>query len=474
MPKSRGKLRKRLEKRIQKIKQKQERKGKPKNKGKLTVAAARAIARDAYIYGFPLVDSYRIQYAYFVDPNNPEYKGAWNQIHSMARVFTPEDKAVQTPNSDTPYSMLGMDLRAEPIVLTVPVVEKGRYFSVQLIDAYTFNFAYIGSRATGNDGGSFLIAGPKWKGNNPEGVKTVIRSETEIALAAYRTQLFNPNDIDNVKKIQAGYKVQTLSQFLGKSAPPSAQKINFIKPLTPDQERTSPEFFTVLNFILQFCPTVQSEKKLMARFAKLGIGGGRVFDVKKLNPDVAKAVAEGMADAWQAFAELKKQIEAGEVSSGDAFGTREFLKNNYLYRMAGAVIGIFANSREEAMYPTYFVDSEGQKLDGSRKYSLRFPQDQLPPVNAFWSLTMYELPASLLVANPLNRYLINSPMLPNLKRDADGGFTLLVQHDSPGSGEESNWLPAPSGPFAMFLRLYWPKPEAFTGAWKQPPVTRTP
>jgi len=441
---------------------------------RMQVAAeeARAIARDAYIYGFPMVDSYRIQYAYFVDANNPEYKGPWNQIHSMARVFTPEDKAVQTPNSDTPYSMLGMDLRTEPIVLAVPVVEKNRYFSVQLIDLYTFNFAYIGSRATGNDGGNFLIAGPNWKGDKPDGVKMVIRSETELALAAYRTQLFNPDDIENVKKIQAGYKAQTLSQFLGKPAPPAAPKIDFIKPLPPDQERTSPELFNILNVILQFCPTVPSEKELMARFAKLDIGAGRVFDAGKLPPMIASAVGGGIADAWQAFAGLKKQMDAGQVTSGDAFGTREFLKNNYLYRMGAAVVGIFGNSREEAMYPLYLVDEEKQKLDGSKKYSLRFAPSQLPPVNAFWSLTMYELPASLLVANPLNRYLINSPMLPSLKRDADGGLTLLIQHDSPGSDKESNWLPAPRGPFMAVLRLYWPKQEAFTGAWKQAPLTR--
>ena len=459
MPEIRERIRERVEER------KEER---------MQVAAeeARAIARDAYIYGFPMVDSYRIQYAYFVDANNPEYKGPWNQIHSMARVFTPEDKAVQTPNSDTPYSMLGMDLRTEPIVLAVPVVEKNRYFSVQLIDLYTFNFAYIGSRATGNDGGNFLIAGPNWKGDKPDGVKMVIRSETELALAAYRTQLFNPDDIENVKKIQAGYKAQTLSQFLGKPAPPAAPKIDFIKPLPPDQERTSPELFNILNVILQFCPTVPSEKELMARFAKLDIGAGRVFDAGKLPPMIASAVGGGIADAWQAFAGLKKQMDAGQVTSGDAFGTREFLKNNYLYRMGAAVVGIFGNSREEAMYPLYLVDEEKQKLDGSKKYSLRFAPSQLPPVNAFWSLTMYELPASLLVANPLNRYLINSPMLPSLKRDADGGLTLLIQHDSPGSDKESNWLPAPRGPFMAVLRLYWPKQEAFTGAWKQAPLTR--
>ena len=181
----------------------------------VTPAEGRAIAKEAYIYGFPLVDNYRIQYSYFVDRKNPEYKAPWNQIRNIPRVFTPDDKAIQTPNSDTPYSFVGMDLRAEPMVLTVPAIDKGRYFSVQLIDAYTHNFDYIGSRATGNDGGSFLIAGPGWKGETPKGVKKVIRSETQFVLAGYRTQLFNPGDLDNVKKVQAGYKAQPLSAFLG-------------------------------------------------------------------------------------------------------------------------------------------------------------------------------------------------------------------------------------------------------------------
>src|SRR5687767_5837786 len=143
----------------------------------VTPAEARGIAKEAYIYGFPLVDNYRIQHAYFVDRQNPEYKAPWNQIRNIPRVFTPEDKTIQTPNSDTPYSILGLDLRAEPMVLTVPVIEKERYFSVQLIDAYTHNFDYIGSRTTGNDGGNFLVAGPGWKGDSPKDVKRVIRSE---------------------------------------------------------------------------------------------------------------------------------------------------------------------------------------------------------------------------------------------------------------------------------------------------------
>ena len=434
---------------------------------------ARAIAKEAYIYGYPLVDSYRILYAACVDTHNPEFKAPWNQIRNMPRVFTSDDKAAQTPNSDTPYSTLGLDLRAEPMVITVPVIDKSRFFNIQLIDLYTFNFDYIGSRTTGNDGGSFLIAGPGWKGAPPPGIKKICHSETEFDFAFFRTQLFNPGDLDNVKKVQAGYKVQPLSQFLGKAAPPAAPRIDFIKPLTQDEQRKLPEFFNVLNFVLRFCPTHPSEKDLMARFAKLNIGAGKNFDAANLSPELKQAVEDGMADGWAEYEDFKrKRFDTGEVTSGDVFGTREYLKNNYLYRMAAAVLGIWGNSKQEAMYPAYAVDANGQKLDGANRYTLRFAPGHLPPVNAFWSLTMYELPSSLLAANPINRYLINSPMLPDLKRDADGGLTLLIQHDSPGKDKETNWLPAPKGPFIAFMRLYSPKQEALDGTWKQPPMQK--
>ena len=443
----------------------------PKPQSSLRLRPARS-AKEAYIYGFPMVDSYRIQHAYFADTKNPEYKGPWNHVVNIPRVYTPADTAVQTPNSDTPYSMLGLDLRAEPIVLTVPPVEKDRYFSIQLIDAYTFNFDYIGSRTTGNEGGSFLIAGPGWKGETPKGVEEVIRSETDFVLAAYRTQLFGPDDLDNVKKIQAGYKAAPLSAFLDQAAPTAAPVIDFIKPLTPDEEKTSLEFFNILNFILQFCPTDPSETELMAHFAKIGVGVGKTFDATTLAPEVKTAIEQGMADAWVDLENLRKQIDAGKVTSGDLFGTRTYLKNNYLYRMAGAVLGIYGNSKQEAMYPVYAVDAAGQKLDGANRYTVRFAPGQLPPVNAFWSLTMYNLPQSLLVANPINRYLLNSPMLPEFVKDADGGLTFYVQNESPGKDKEANWLPAPKGPFFIAMRLYWPKPEALDGTWKQPPMTK--
>ena len=439
----------------------------------LTPDQARAIAKEAYIYGFPLVDNYRIQYAYFVDRQNLEFKGPWNQLINTPRVYTPNDKAVQTPNSDTPYSFVGMDLRAEPIVLTVPPIEKERYFSIQLIDAYTHNFDYIGSRTTGNGGGSFLIAGPGWNGAMPEGVKKVFRSETGFVFALYRTQLFSPDDLDNVKKVQAGYKAEPLSAFVDQARPAAAPAFDFIKPLTPADQKTSLEFFSILNFTLQFCPTDPSETELMARFDSIGVGAGKTFDPSTLSPEMKTAIEQGMADAWVEFANLRKKIDSGEVSTSDLPGSRASLKNNYLYRMATAVLGIYGNSKEEAMYPLYQVDAAGQKLDGANRYTMRLAPGQLPPVNAFWSLTMYELPASLLVANPLNRYLLNSPMLPQFVKDADGGLTLYLQNESPGKDKEPNWLPAPKGPFLVFMRLYWPKPEAVDGSWKQPPMTRT-
>jgi hypothetical protein len=210
----------------------------------------------------------------------------------------------------------------------------------------------------------------------------------------------------------------------------------------------------------------------MARFAKLDIGAGKTFAWGRFSPEIHEAIGQGIRDAWADFAELKKQADVGEVGSGEVFGTREHLQNNYLYRMAAAVLGIWGNSEEEAIYPSYYVDADGEKLDGSKHYTLHFAPDQLPPVEAFWSLTMYELPASLLTKNPLNRYLLNSPMLEDFVRDDNGGITLYLQHESPGKDKEPNWLPAPAGPFSAILRLYWPKAEALDNTWKLPPLKR--
>lgn len=440
---------------------------------KVTPEEARAIAKDAYIYGYPLVDSYRILYSYFVDRNDAEYRGPWNEVHNTARVFTPADTAMQTPNSDTPYSQLGLDLRAEPMVLSVPTVEGGRYYSLECNDLYTYIFDYIGTRATGNEAGHFLIAGPGWSGATPPGIKKVIPCETELAFIFYRTQLFSPDDIENVKKVQAGYGAQPLSAFLGQPAPPAASPIHFFKPLTAEEQKASLRFFEELNFILGFCPTHPSEKALRERFARLGIGSGGDFDANALSPEMRSAIEQGRADAWEAFEVIGHKMLTGEMDTSDVFGSRDTLGDKYVNRMVGTDHGIWGNAEEEALYGAFAYDTAGEATDGSKHlYRIRFPAGGLPPVNAFWSLTMYSLPARLLVENPIDRYLINSAMLPDLKRDLDGAITIDVQHESPGPDRESNWLPAPDGPFLTGLRMYWPKAEVLDRSWKQPPMER--
>ena len=430
------------------------------------------VFRDAYVYGYPMVDNYRVMHSYFADPGNPEYKGPWNQVHNIARVYTPEDKAIQTPNSDTPYSFLGADLRREPLVISVPEVAGGRYYSLQFIDLYTHNFAYVGSRATGNGAGSYLLAGPGWDGEAPEGIRSVLRSETDLALVLYRTQLFSNDDLPEVEKIQAGFTVQPLSAFTG-TAPPEALGTEFMRPLGVDAQKSSAEFFDVLAYLFQFAPVHPGEVDVRSRFEEAGISPGRPF-ASALDAQGREAVEAGIADAWDDFNAYKAEmVDTGKRSAADGFGTREFLGNDYMARMSSAVLGIYGNSKEEALYPAYFVDADGAPMDGSRnRYAVRFGPDGLPPVNAFWSLTMYELPASLLTANPIDRYLINSTMLADLVRDPDGGITIHVQKESPGAAREANWLPAPDGPFFMILRAYWPDGDMLDGTWKQPAAVR--
>lgn len=314
------------------------------------------------------------------------------------------------------------------------------------------------------------MAGPSWKGAAPKGIKQVMKSETEFVSVVGRTQLLNPADLENVKAVQAGYKVQPLSAFLGKPAPASAPAVAWPRPLPPAEQKKSLGFFDVLSFVLQFCPVHPSEKALRGRFAKIGVAPGQPFAAEALSPELKAALVEGMADGQK---EIDARREKADGNFNDYFGTRAFMKNDYVARAVGSQAGIGANSKEEALYPIYQKDADGAPLDGSKaRYTLRFAKGQLPPVKAFWSLTMYDLPSQLLVKNSINRYLINAPMLPNLKLDAEGGVTIYIQSDSPGKDAEANWLPAPKGPFMATMRYYLPKPELIRGAWKSPKIER--
>jgi hypothetical protein len=443
----------------------------------LTPAETKAIAEEAFIYGLPIVMNYGVMYEYAVDKNSSQFKAPFNHLNSMHRVATPEDTAVVTPNSDTPYSLGFIDLRAEPIVISVPAIEKSRYYSVQLCDGNTFNYGYIGTRATGSEAGHYMVVGPNWKGATPPGIKKVFNSTTEFSMVILRTQLFNPADMPNVIKIQEGYKVQPLSAFLKQPAPPAAPAINFPK---IDKELAKTGFIDYLAFCLQFAPPGPEEKDIREKLARLGVVAGKTFD-KALSSEQKAAVVEGMKageeKVKQTVTTLGKNINGWIVSDPD--GDRAFFNGNWPKRAAAAMAGIYGNDSAEATYPLAKTLPDGEPLDGSKhNYTLTFPAGQLPPVNAFWSVTMYDGKSQLLIKNPINRYLINSPMLPNMKKNADGGLTLYIQKDSPGKDKESNWLPAPNDLIYLVMRLYWPKTEAPSilppgeGTWKPPGIAK--
>jgi hypothetical protein len=447
-----------------------------KDKDKPSIAEIKAIAEEGFIFGLPIVMNYAVMYEYAVDRNSGQFKAPFNEIKNEARVFTYKDTAIVTPNSDTPYSLLWLDLRAEPIVLSVPAVEKSRYYSVMLCDGNTFNYGYIGSRATGNEAGDYLVVGPDWKGETPAGIKKVFQSSTQFSLAAYRTQLFNPADMPNVVKVQAGYKVQPLSAYLKQPAPPAAPAINFPK---VDNEMVKTDFFEYLDFALQFAPAGPEEKDIRAKLARVGIGAGKTFDFKNLSvehkAEVLLGMKEGETKVEQYLASGQKDVNGWKI--GSLFGDRTFYNGDWLKRAAAAKGGIYGNDAAEAVYPLTKTLANGEPLDGSKNnYTLTFAAKEFPPVNAFWSVTMYDGKTQFLIENPINRYLINSPMLPGMKKNSDGSLTLYIQNKSPGKDKESNWLPAPDGPIYMVMRLYWPKTEppsilpAGEGSWQPPAI----
>ena len=448
------------------------------DKNKPGIAEIKQIAEEGFIYGLPIVMNYAVMYDYVVDKNSGQWKAPFNQIHNEARVFTYKDTTIVTPNSDTPYSLLWLDLHSEPMVLSVPAVDKKRYYSVMLCDGNTFNYGYIGSRATGSEAGDYMVAGPDWKGETPSGIKKVFRSSTQFSVAAYRTQLFNPQDMPNVVKVQSGYKVQPLSAYLKQAAPQAPATTDFPK---IDKELVKTNFFEYLDFALQFAPAGPEEKEIRAKLARIGIGPGKTFNFKDLSlehkAEVGLGMKEGEKKVDEKAASLGKEINGWRV--GSAFGDRDFYKGDWLLRAAAAKAGIYGNDAVEAVYPMAKTLADGSELDGSKdKYTLTFAKDQFPPVNAFWSVTMYDGKTQLLIENPINRYLINSPMMTSMKKNPDGSLTLYIQKDSPGKDKESNWLPAPNGPIYLVMRLYWPKTEAPSilppgeGTWQPPAIAK--
>ena len=450
--------------------------------GSVTPEEAKAIAKEAYIYGFPMVMNYKTIYNYVVDTENPEYKGPFNQLSCAARLFTPEDRAIVTPNADTPYCMFWIDLRAEPMVLTVPEMEPERFYHFQIIDLYTHNFAYVGTLTTGNGAGTFLIAGPGWDGEKPEGITGVIHSETGFIFNVTRTQLFGPDDLARVAEIQESYGLQPLSAFLGTEARLAEAMPDF--PEWVEGSQFDERFFGYLDFMMSLLERPgDGEEELWDRLARLGIEPGNTFDFAAVPPEIQEALKAGVQEGFGEIEEFLAKYTSDPLVSGKIFGTRAFLTESAtmnfalddfsILRSAAAHMGLYGNSAAEAIYPVYGADADQQPLDASvSSYTVTFGKGQPPPVKAFWSLTMYDGKTQLFIDNPLDRYLLNSTMIDQFQVAKDGSLTLYIQKDSPGQGKDGNWLPAPDGPFYMVLRLYGPETEALEGEWAPPPAEK--
>jgi hypothetical protein len=455
----------------------------PAGPDSVTSEEAEAIAREAYVYGYPMVMNYKTLYNYVIDTENPEYKGPFNQVSCEARLFTPDDRAIVTPNADTPYCIFWLDLRAEPQVLSVPEMEPERYYSFQLIDWYTHNFAYVGTLTTGNDAGTFLIAGPEWDGAAPEDVDEVLSSETDFVLIIVRTQLYGPDDLARVGEIQAEYTLEPLSGLLDTDPPPAPPMREL--PEWDEGAQFDERFFAYLDLAMDLLGApAPGREGLWENLGRLGLGPGHDFDFAALPSEIQEAMKTGREAG---FADMEAFIGAysqDPLTSGRVFGTRAFLTEsavtNYglekidVLRAAGAHLGLYANSAAEALYPTYLTDADGAPLDAAANhYTMTFADGLLPPVKAFWSLSIYDGPTQLFIHNPIDRYLLNSTTMDDFRFNDDGSLTLLVQKDRPKKDWEANWLPAPDGPFYLVLRLYGPEAEALDGTWTPPFAVRT-
>jgi len=450
----------------------------------VTPAEAQAIAREAFLWGYPIVMNYKTIYSYAIDKQSPDYKGPFNEVSCAARLFTPADTAVVTPNSDTPYGMFWLDLRAEPMVLSVPEMEPERFYHFQFVDLYTHNYAYVGTLTTGNGAGTFLVAGPDWDGDTPDGITDVIRSETGLVFSVTRTQLFGPDDLEKVRQIQSGYRLEPLSRFVGTEAPSSKPLPEFAT--WTEGAQLDGRFLDYLDLMMDLLGApAKGDESLWKQLARLGVGTEGKFTFAALAPELQAALQKGVKDGLTEVEGFIAENSSDPLMSAKIFGTRtsltEIAQKEYelgrpdLLRSAAAHLGLYGNSAQEAIYPAYMKDADGQPLDASQNsYTITFAAGALPPVKSFWSLTMYDAKTQLLIENPLDRYLLNSTMLEQFKREDDGSLVLHIAKDSPGPDIEANWLPAPDGPFYVVMRLYGPEESALAGgSWSPPPFVTT-
>jgi hypothetical protein len=443
----------------------------------ITAADAAEIGTEAYIYGYPLVT---MEYTRRLMTNVREPVGTRAPMGQFIRARSYPDASfrdVTAPNADTLYTTAWLDVGKEPWILILPDAND-RYYLFPMLDGWTDVFQVPGKRTTGTGPQKYAITGPGWKGRLPEGV-TEYKSPTSLAWVLGRIYCTGtPEDYDAVHKMQDEISVVPLSSY----GRPYTRLAGTVDPnidmKTAVREQVNAlsvsDYFNLLAVLLKGNPPAAADAPMIRKMARLGIVPGQTFDIAELDPSVQHALQDipkagfGKIMAW-----FKEGIAAGEnkFQNGWVFTTRTGIYGtNYIQRALVTAIGLGANRPQDAIYPTSEVDADGKPYSGANKYVVHFDKGQLPPVDGFWSLTMYN-GDYFFVENPLNRYSISARQ--NLKANDDGSVDLYLQHDSPGADKESNWLPAPADKFILMFRLYWPKetpPSIIDGTWTIPPA----
>lgn len=433
---------------------------------------ARAIAVEAYLYLYSLVtmDLTRLQFTN-VDKVD-EFKGPMNVFVNVPAYPTAEMKTVVRPNFDTLYSSAWLDLTEEPMIVSVPDTD-GRYYLLPMLDMWTDVFASPGWRTTGTGAQTFLVTPPGWTGTVPDGV-TELKASTPYVWIIGRIKTDGPADYDAVHKIQDALKLRPLSQIDNEDWKPAPTKIDpDVDMKTPPKEQvdTMPagKFFAYAAELLKLHPPHFTDEPIIARMKRIGIEPGKSFDIASVDPAIRKGIEAAPKAALELMAWKLPTLARVENYWSMNTDTMGVYGNYYLKRSIITQQGLGANVPQDAIYPLNIGDKDGKPLDGTNNYTIHFSKDEIPPVNAFWSITLYDA-QGFQVANELNRFAVSNWM--PFKYNDDGSLDLYFQHESPGKDKEANWLPAPKGPFNLTMRLYAPKSEALTGKWNPPPVLK--
>ena len=447
----------------------------PTTTGPPTPTEAKQIAAAAYVFGYPLVlmDTTEAQQTAVSAPSPDGMRAPVNQF---ARGTTPPNASfttVVTANVDTLYATAWLNLTKEPIVLTVPNTS-GRYFLMPIFSAWTDVFSSPGTRTTGSNASNFAIVGPGWNGTLP-GNLTKIEAPTETAWIIGRTQLNGLADVPNVTALQAQYTLTPLSAWGTNCAPPCNVPVSACvnvtaPPSTQVANMTAATFYGRMATLMEANPPSPADKPVVDQMARIGLVPGKPFDWNGLNATMQDAIAQGAKDGLVQVNAAAQKTPGVVTKNGWEFSYN--LGNygtNYTLRAGTAWLGLGANGPKDALYPVTYVDANGTALSGTHNYVIHFEKNATPPVNAFWSITMYN-ERNFFVDNPLNRYAVG-PHLGSMMYNKDGSLDIYIQNTSPGPDKEANWLPAPPGVFHLVMRLYWPQEAVLKGSWV-PPVVR--